>query len=316
MTRPDNTIYLNTRDAKSVLEQAMEPGLRHRSIDELRDRVKSLETLPPLPGTAHAIMEIYQDPYADAAKLAAIVETDPALCAQLLRWANSPLYGFQGRITTVKKAITQVLGFDLVMNLALGLASVKALKIEGSGPLGLANFWNNALFSASLCRELAVASRMESRPNKGTAYVSGLLHNLGLLVFGHLLPEEHRHVNQLMMANPDIPLSRLGEFALGISPMTLGLWILEAWDLPEVLVTAMAQQCNPEFRGKHASYANLVYISECLLKRRQLSLFHTDKIPPALLEHLGLTIETVARSLSRVLAHKQEYAQFASSLSH
>lgn len=51
-----------------------------------------------------------------------MVETDPALAAQVVSWAASPYYASPGKIRSVEDAIVRVLGFDLVINLALGLA--------------------------------------------------------------------------------------------------------------------------------------------------------------------------------------------------
>lgn len=63
-----------------------------------------------------------------------MVETDPALAAQVVSWAASPYYASPGKIRSVEDAIVRVLGFDLVINLALGLALGKTLSLPKDHP--------------------------------------------------------------------------------------------------------------------------------------------------------------------------------------
>ena len=49
--------------------------------------------------------------------------------AQVVSWAASPYYAAPGKIKSVHDAIVRVLGFDLVLNLALGLALGRSLSL-------------------------------------------------------------------------------------------------------------------------------------------------------------------------------------------
>lgn len=70
--------------------------------------IESIDSLAPL---SNAILEV-QDLYAagqeelDIHKLVSIIESDALLSLNILKMANSPMYGFSSRITSVSQAVT------------------------------------------------------------------------------------------------------------------------------------------------------------------------------------------------------------------
>lgn len=311
-----SSILVKKRNALRLLQETSAPTAESAPAFDLRDRINKIEALPPLPEIVHEIIKLYNDPFADAASLARIVEKDPALAAQVLRWANSAMYGFKGEIKTIKAAIARVLGFDVVMNLAMGLTAIAPLKVEKGGPIGMQAFWTNAILCASLCQRLAALVECKQKPNSGIAYLSGLLHNLWVLVFGHLLPAEHKTLNELLQVNPHLSLIRLSEYLLGVNPLSLGLWLLQDWELPAELITSIAHQNDPDFRGEQSIYPNLVFIADSLLQIHGLSYAAHDEIPPELLTSLGLKPEDLNELLTNLLERKSEILTFSSQLVH
>jgi HD-like signal output (HDOD) protein len=309
-----SSILVDRKNALGLLQKTSAPAAESAPALDLRDRINKIEALPPLPEIVHEIIKLYNDPFADAASLARIVEKDPALATQVLRWANSAMYGFKGDIKTIKAAIARVLGFDVVMNLAMGLTTVAPLKVEKGGPIGMQAFWSNAILSASLCQRLAGLVECQQEPNPGIAYLSGLLHNLWVLVFGHLLPEEHKALNDLLQANPRLSLTQLSEYLLGVNPISLGLWLLQTWELPAELITSIAHQNNPDFRGEQSVYPNLVYIADTLLQSHGFSYAAHEEIPSDLLTSLGLDAEQLNDSLSNLLDRKSDILSFSAQL--
>jgi len=84
--------------------------------------VQRISSLPPLPQTVTEIEKAYADPNVDVKKVAAIVEKDPMVVADLLKLLNSAFYGLRKEITSVEQAVA-LLGMksvkDLVINLSL-----------------------------------------------------------------------------------------------------------------------------------------------------------------------------------------------------
>ena len=100
----------------------------------IQQRLEATIEIPPLADTAQKIIKLRVDPNATIDDITGVVETDPALAAQVVSWAASPYYASPGKIRSVEDAIVRVLGFDLVINLALGLALGKTLSLPKDHP--------------------------------------------------------------------------------------------------------------------------------------------------------------------------------------
>ena len=100
----------------------------------IQKRLEETIEIPPLADTAQKIIKLRVDPNASIDDITGVVETDPALAAQVVSWAASPYYASPGKIRSVEDAIVRVLGFDLVINLALGLALGKTLSLPKDHP--------------------------------------------------------------------------------------------------------------------------------------------------------------------------------------
>ncbi len=72
----------------------------------LEDLTKRIRTLPPLPKSFHEINQICSSEDGTIEKLAKAIEKDPMLVANLLKAANSPLYGFRREIKSVLQAVS------------------------------------------------------------------------------------------------------------------------------------------------------------------------------------------------------------------
>ncbi len=311
-----SSIFIEKKNALKLLKNTGVPLTDSAPAYDLHNRINNIEELPPLPEIVHEIIQLYNDPFADAAALARIIEKDPALSAQVIRWANSALYGFRGEIKTIKAAIARVLGFDVVMNLAMGLTAIAPLQVEKEGPIGMHAFWTNAVLCATLCQRFAGLVVNKQKPNPGIAYLSGLLHNLWLLVFGHLMPAEHKALNELLASNPHLSVTQLSEYLLGVNPVSLGLWLLQAWDLPAELINSIAHQNDPDFRGEQSVYPNLVYVADSLLRIHGLSYAGHEEIPEELLTSLGLDARQIYEIFTKLLERKNEILIFSSQLVH
>lgn len=234
---------------------------------DMREAISRIKTLPPLPGIALRITQLAADPSADAAKLAGIIEQDPLLTAQVIRWACSPLYGYRGKITSVQDAITRVLGFDFVFNLALGLAALAPLKAPKDGPVGTRLFWIQALASTKLMPLLANQMPAAHRLAPADLFLAGLMHNIGFPLLGNQFPEEFNYLNKLIQANPTLTVFNLEKFAFGVDHTMLGAWLMTAWSMPKPVIDIVYHHHNPYYRGENHQLNLLTFLSDCLLGR-------------------------------------------------
>lgn len=293
------------------MHYAVENSTLHPDVKRCIEQVYQL---PPMPGMARSILELRLKPTASAADLATIVELDPSLAAQVMRYASSPLFGYRGHIGSIRDAISRVLGFETVMNIALGLATAKALRNPQEGPLGLRAFWRHAIYSAALAQALVRAMPSDRQPCLGLAYLAGLLHNFGFLLLGHMFPPEFALLNKQVMAHPDVPVTTLEKHLLGmghaqqmlsLGHARIGAWLMESWGMPEEIVVTLREHHNPHYQEDHAVYPNLVLLVDHMLKCCDLGDAPNDELPQELLARLGLE-EAEAREVRERLLNGSE----------
>ncbi|WP_455756731.1 HDOD domain-containing protein [Sulfurimonas sp.] len=106
------------------------------------DILKKIKQLPPLPESAMQIEAVYQDPDSSFNDMVKILEKDPLLTADILKAANSPLYGFSREINAISQAVG-LFGMGTVRGFALASIVKKSFSLDLS-PYGI----NNDMFSA------------------------------------------------------------------------------------------------------------------------------------------------------------------------
>ncbi len=295
-SRPAATLRGQDQTLSDVVEQ-FTPARVRRDVEEFHQ-------LPALPATAAQILQLAADPRANARQLAEIIEQDPALSAQVLRYANSSLYGYAGKIGNLQTAIARVLGFEYVMNLALGFSIGKALRIPKDGPFGMDAFWQHSVCCARLVEILSQQLPRSQRPPRGTAYLGGLLQNLGRLVLGHTFQAEFFLLNRFAQANPDMPSCELERQVLGVTHDQIGAWLMEAWGLPAELVIAVRYHHDEGYWEQHAAYPQLVLVANRALALHGIGEADVPGLPAFSLEMLGLQPQQVLDATSNVIENK------------
>ncbi len=91
--------------------------------------LERIKALPPLPKTLVEMQAICDRPDGSIAELAAVVEHDPMIVANLLKSANSPLYGFGKEISSVQQAVS-LFGMSMTRSIALSASVRKLLKVD------------------------------------------------------------------------------------------------------------------------------------------------------------------------------------------
>lgn len=247
------------------------------SIVAIYNALDNLERLPAIPALALRLLEQATNSETSAADLAATIEMDPSVTAQVMRYAGSPYFGYRGNLDSVQHAITRVLGFEMVSNIALGIASSRAFDVPQEGPLGLKAFWKHGLYTAVLAQNLARKINQPAVINPARSYLCGLLHNFGVLLMGHLFPQEFRLLNHEVKRYPnsalhdierDIVVAGDAQQFIRLGHDHMGGYLLEKWRLPEAVSICAYYHHEAEYEGESAEYVELIQLCNQLLATR------------------------------------------------
>ncbi len=276
-----------------------------------RQQLRDTEALPPLPESARQLLKLRNNPDANLDTLIEVIEQDPSLTAQVLRYGRQAIYGYGDRIQEVQHAVSLVMGFDTALHFCLGLASGKSLQCQNSGPLSRMTIWQQALECATLCQRLSAFCKGENKPSKGLSYLCGLMHNFGYLAFGHMHPKEYAYLNTLLGRHPTVDIRAIELHAFGISHDKIGMELMRAWEMPAAVIRATAEHHFPDYDGEYATYAKLVALSNRLLEHPGMydsaEFLQTNQ----LLSQLGISQVDADEALAEVRAQHSEFMSMA-----
>jgi HD-like signal output (HDOD) protein len=114
-----------------------ERNTKKRENTMTEEILKKIKQLPPLPESAMQIEAVYQDPDSSFNDMVKILEKDPLLTADILKAANSPLYGFSREINAISQAVG-LFGMGTVRGFALASIVKKSFSLDLS-PYGISN---------------------------------------------------------------------------------------------------------------------------------------------------------------------------------
>jgi len=285
------------------------PDDEHPALARMRQRIEATTELPAMPEVAQALLKLTSDPQGNIQDLVAIIEHDPSIAAQIMRYARSAFFGYHGEITSLQQAVTAVLGYGLSLDIAIGLSLGKAFNIPSFGPMGLYPFWRHAVYSAALCQRLSHSIPGPQRLQPGMAFLAGLLHNFGVLLVAHLFHREALQLAQRIEADPARPVIDIEHEMMGADHQEIGAWLLRRWNLQEEIVVAVAEHHHPRFDQAHAPYAHTVLLADCLLKRHGIGDAPSDELPEDLLSGLNLSEEDAEAALEAVMAAAPDLEQ-------
>jgi len=237
-----------------------------RKNPRLAELMSNLHTIPTPPAIYFDIRDELESPNGTANSVAEIIAKDPAITAKLLKVANSGFYATPRTIADLNDAIT-LLGMDLVLALVLSAHLYNQLPLPG---LKLDELWKHSIAVATLAKEIASHEQGSPAIISGCA-ISGLLHDLGQLVFLVNMPDSYYSLIRDARGNETKLLEmELEEFGLGHPE--LGALILSLWDLPDEVVHAIANHHTQDFHSLSdvSLTTRAVCAAECMLQGHNL----------------------------------------------
>ncbi|GAA3920317.1 HDOD domain-containing protein [Litoribacillus peritrichatus] len=195
--------------------------------------------LPSIPEVAHQIVEILDDPDANATKIARKVSLDSAIAIKLVNAANSPLFKGVRDITSSEDAIVR-LGLKTAKDL-IKVFAVRDLYQSNTPEIQkrLRSHWN---ISKQVAAIAYVLSKLNKTSNPNEALLAGAVHNIGVvpaLLYAEHMPE--------VLERYDLSID---EF-VNKTKTKMGVYMLKHWEWPQQLVDVVAHAENWKYQSGH-----------------------------------------------------------------
>lgn len=219
-----------------------------------------------MPATLARIIHITNSPDATSDQVASIVRLDQSLTTKVLRLANSAYYGRRSQAETVSEAIN-VLGFNSIRNLAASASVVDALFPRQMFPgFGWQEMWIHSVTCAVAAEVICQRMRCASVRSAETAFIAGLLHDVGKLVVARALPARFRQIVEDCQKQQH-PMVDSEKSLLSTDHANIGGQLAQQWDFPEKLGAAISYHHAPEDAYDHEDLARVVNGANLLAKR-------------------------------------------------
>lgn len=282
--------------------EKMDLSMDTKDTLSFKEHVKALHSLPPMPETSTQILKLRSIPDVKVEQIVYVIEKDPVLVAQIVSYANSAFFGQAGSVKSLKDAIFRVLGVDAVMNMALALSVGSTFKLPQTGPVGAKAIWKSSVYAASLMQRLSMLMPWGERPNPGTAYLVGLLNDIGLLVLGHLFTDKYIELNNYLEENIGANIFAAEKHVFGINHVEVGKMVMRMWNMPDELIAVSKYLHDRDYDGEHEKYIQLLTVVQTLLVPHGILYGDSSQeLPLDILEKLNLDEEDVIIAADEVL---------------
>jgi putative nucleotidyltransferase with HDIG domain len=201
--------------------------------------IQNLGDLPPLPQVATWAIRISAESDTSSEELLDLIRRDQALSAQLLRIANSAMFGRMREVVTLTEAI-MTLGFPTARSVVIA-SSVKNLFTRGPASVLERILWEHALAAAitgsALCRSLRFSMAEE-------VFLAGLMHDIGKSVMALKFPEAYGALLRGLRDQGGDGLS-LELDIFGFDHAMVGEALLGSWNLAEGIEAVVRWHHDP-----------------------------------------------------------------------
>jgi putative nucleotidyltransferase with HDIG domain len=211
-----------------------------------REILLKSDLIPPLPDLVARLLGILNKQETEPEDIEGLLQNDQVLVAKLLAMVNSPFYGLNRSIRTIREAV-MVLGFRGVRSLVLATSTAKFLQRDfgwyGHEPKGL---WLHAVCVASGSRLLAKHCEM-SIDDCEQLFVGGLLHDIGKLLLVN-------YVQDAPVVTTEDSITECERQAVGLDHTEAGALVAAKWHLVD--------EIQHVIKGHHDSSAGVEELTE------------------------------------------------------
>lgn len=258
--------------------------------DDLKKKIlKRIKDLPPMPKVLFKARKVMDDPKSGFKEIAAIIETDQAIAAKVLKVANSAYYGLSGMVNSIHQA-TVVLGYETLEQVITMVSSSSLLGKQLKGyALNAGILWKHSLAVAMASRLLA----LKRAPSlDGDAFSVGLIHDAGKLALDQNILQNKKEI-KAFLENNEMSFLKAEQHILGFDHTEIAYDLCQKWKLPDAHAEAMRYHHTPE-QSNDNQLAHIVHIADYLAKQNDFGLgpaFDNEPLHPVCMESLGLKQE-------------------------
>lgn len=195
-----------------------------------------IDQLPVLPSTVTILMSTMKEDDFNLNEILKIIEQEPSIAADVIKTANSAFYKrSEKQVTDLKSAFMNLGSQGLYESVLISYTK----KLSPSSSIYFKKFgekiWQHSLKTAIYSKDIYINSN--DNKDGSTAYLVGLIRNLGKMVIFQIMIEAFSHVDPNVPPNSQAFKNLISTFSTRLTYA-----IAKHWQLPTEIINAIANQ--------------------------------------------------------------------------
>jgi HD-like signal output (HDOD) protein len=246
--------------------------------------VKRLNTLKTIPNVAVQLTKMIADDTYTMPEFENVIKMDPTLVLKILKTVNSPYYALLSKVTNVAEAVSFI-GMENLRNLiVLDILKNIVKNSEDHVHFSKSRLWLHSA-AVGVCCQL-IAERIFAQ-NSEDAFLSGLLHDIGMIVENQLQPSLFLEAcGRFSLGKRSIIVCELD--AVGTDHARVGFLLAKDWKLPACVCEAVQQHHVQLKKMAPDSVSGILQMAEYLVCRQNYPplIGMTGLLSPQLITHM------------------------------
>ncbi|MCP4596608.1 HDOD domain-containing protein [Neptuniibacter sp.] len=208
-------------------------GIQMETALSLKDINDEVAQLPLLPGVLFELMKLDPEDTVFYDRMLQLAKIDPPLATFIIAYSNSAISSPNSKIDSLQSALTRV-GSRTIMELLTALSVSKVFVPQKKEHKEI---WRHSIEVAHIASYLARLSPDEAS-NPDTAYLAGLLHDIGRFVLFQLSPEVLNEIDEKGWGSPD-ELIAVELETIGFDHSKVGYLACKKLEIPQLIANVV-----------------------------------------------------------------------------
>lgn len=204
-------------------------------------RIEDTNSIPSMPQLVTRLIEVTRDENYNQDDVVQLLSTDPGVVADILKLANSALFGVLREINSLSQALV-LLGIRRIRNLLVARSMSEWVRGGGPGTIDPKQYWRRSLLTGLLASRFAHQLCPERQEQ---AFMCGLLSDIGVIVLARSCAKDYAGIADEYATTRGEELVRLENAALGAAHPEVGGLVLDRWMFPQEMINVIELQHGP-----------------------------------------------------------------------
>lgn len=234
------------------------PQIGHQYLRRAKD-------LQVLRGVAMQALQLAKSPDCEISKIAAVIEQDIKLASDVLRMANSAVFGASKSVSSLRPAVVR-LGLGQIQNLIVSASMASLMRrLSSEDEWTFKLLWRHSVTTAGLAQQINRTLRLGFQ---GEEFSAGLFHDIGRTLFAVCMPQQFAEIDPLEFDESDFTLIQETNIS-GASHCELGSWYLTDNRLPAEMAEVARYHHHPRLASGNRRLVALTAVCDHMANHLQ-----------------------------------------------